>query len=185
MAKTTKISITTKTGDQGDTRLFSGEKVRKNSARLDAYGDLDELVSILSVARHHVSHKNLKSDILLLQRQLFTVGAELATTRGKLNRLKQRVDEEMLQEMENKRMALEELVEIPRGFVIPGNTQASAYLDCARTIARRCERKAVALFNNRDLDNKILLIWLNRLSDYLYLMARSEEKKSLLVKERK
>ena len=75
-----KIKITTKTGDKGTTRLFSGETVSKSSARLETYGDVDELVSLLGIARHHVREERLKEEILWLQRELFIVGAELATT---------------------------------------------------------------------------------------------------------
>lgn len=181
-----KFSITTKTGDQGFSRLFSGEKVLKNSPRLEAYGDLDELVSLLSVARHHVQNKIFKDDILFLQRNLFTIASELATTAEKLARLKTRVDDRMLQTLENKRIALEEQVEIPEGFVIPGaNSLSAAYLDLARCVARRCERKIVGLLKTKDITNEIVLVWFNRLSDYLYLMARFEEKVPLLVRENK
>ena len=179
-----KFSITTKTGDQGFSRLFSGEKVLKNSPRLEAYGDLDELVSLLSVARHHVQNENLKDDILFLQRNLFNVASELATTNEKLVRLKIRVDDQMLQALETRRIALEDQVEIPRDFVIPGaNSLSAAYLDLARCVARRCERKIVGLLEQKEITNETVLVWFNRLSDYLYLMARFEEKIPLLVKE--
>lgn len=179
-----KFSITTKTGDQGFSRLFSGEKVLKNSPRLDAYGDLDELVSLLSVARHHVQNEILKEDILFLQRDLFKIASELATTAEKLTRLKTRVDHQMLQTLEDKRMVLEEQVEIPKGFVIPGgNSLSASYLDLARCIARRCERKIVGLLEEKEISNTIVLVWFNRLSDYLYLLARFEEKIPLLVKK--
>ena len=179
-----KFSITTKTGDQGLTRLFSGEKVLKNSSRLETYGDLDELVSLLSIARHSVTKKELKSDILFIQRQLFTIGSELATTETKLSKLKERVDVKFLEGLETKRIALEEKVEIPRDFIIPGNTLSSAYLDLARAVSRRCERKVVGLISEKSLTNETILIWFNRLSDYLYLMARYEEGTYLLAKEK-
>ena len=178
-----KVSITTKTGDQGLTRLFSGEQVLKDSPRLEAYGDLDELVSVLGVARHHLQPVHLKEEILFLQRSLFIVGSELATTAKKIDRLKERVDSAMLKTLEEKRTALEELVEIPSGFVVPGNSLAGAHLDVARTVARRCERKIVRLLQEKIVDNEILLIWFNRLSDYLYLLARHAEGHPLLVKK--
>lgn len=179
-----KFSITTKTGDQGFSRLFSGEKVLKNSPRLEAYGDLDELVSLLSIARHHVQNEILKEDILFLQRNLFSIASELATTSEKLARLKTRVNDKMLQALEDKRAALEERIEIPKGFVIPGgNSLSASYLDLARSVARRCERKIVGLLEQKEITNEVVLVWFNRLSDYLYLMARFEEKVPLLVKE--
>ena len=179
-----KFSITTKTGDDGTTRLFSGEKVLKNSARLETYGDLDELVSLLGVARQHVQNKSIQEDILSVQRSLFTVASELATTAEKLTRLKQRVDDQMLQALEGKRVALENKVEIPKGFVIPGgNSLSASYLDLARAVCRRCERKIAGLLAAQEITNEIVLVWFNRLSDYIYLMARFEEKTPLLVKD--
>lgn len=177
-----KINITTKTGDKGTSRLFSGEEVSKDSLRLDAYGDLDELVSILSVARHQMSQEVLRADILTLQKEIFTVAAELATTKNKLQKLPHRVDQNFLNKLEKRREALAQTTDIPTDFVIPGATLSAAYLDLARAISRRCERKAVRLFEQNEIDNSLLIIWLNRLSDYLYLVARNEEKKPMLVK---
>jgi len=175
------FSITTKTGDQGRTRLFSCECVWKSSPRLDAYGDIDELACILGIARFYVQPSDLKVDLLYIQRALSTVAAELATTKKKLNKLPQRLDENMLAVLEDKRQTLEAKTSIPKGFVVSGDCLPAAYLDFARTVARRCERKAAGLFEDRHIDNKILIVWLNRLSDYLYLMARFIEKKPTLV----
>ena len=179
-----KIQISTKLGDQGYSSLFSGEKVLKNSPRLEAYGNLDELVSFLSLARHHVRKSRLKKEILNLQKNLFIVSSELATADVKLNQLKQRVDEAMLTNFERTVESLFNVTDIPNGFVIPGTTLASAYLDYARAMSRRCERKIVELFENKHIDNRFLLVWMNRLSEYLYLMARFEEGKPILVKSR-
>lgn len=178
-----KFSITTKRGDKGKTRLFSGEEVSKYSPRLEAYGDLDELVSMLGVARLHVRKEEIKDAILFVQRSLFVAGSELATTKEKLQKLTKRVDGEMLKLLDAKRDALEEVTPIPRGFVVPGGSLASAHLDHARTVARRCERKIVKLFEDKQIENEMLIVWFNRLSDYLYLMARFEEGKPILVKE--
>jgi len=176
-------SITTKTGDEGKTRLFSCELVPKNSPRLEAYGDIDELTCILGLARFHVGDPEIKKDILYLQRTLSTVAAELATTSAKLQKLPKRIDAAMLKDLEDKRETLEVITPIPKGFVVSGDCLPAAYLDFARTVARRCERKVVGLFKDKHIDNKILIIWLNRLSDYLYLMARFIEKKPTMVKE--
>jgi len=168
-------SITTKKGDRGTSRLFSGEEVPKNSPRLEAYGDIDELVAVLGVARHHAKKDNVKEALLYIQRSLFTVAAELATTKEKINRLPKRVDSFMLEALEERRDNLEATITIPQGFVIPGDSLSAAHIDEARTITRRCERKTVGLFQNKIIDNETMLIWLNRLSDYLYLLARAEE----------
>jgi len=171
----TKRSITTRTGDQGTTELFSGETVSKNCPRTRAYGDIDELVSVLGLARATAQREATVSWVLALQQALFTVGAELATSRGGLDRLRDRVDGTMLDRLETVRESLEQQVPSPEGFILPGGTVAGAHLDHARTIARRCERRAVGLKEDGDIDNVVLVIWLNRLSDTLWLLARFEE----------
>ena len=174
-------SITTKKGDQGASRLFSGEVVAKNSPRLETYGDIDELGAVLGIARFHAKKQATKDAILYLQRTLIHVSAELATTPENLKRVKIRVDEKMLGILDQKRDALEATITIPNGFVVSGDSLATAYLEHARTIARRCERKVVGLIQDKIIDNPLVIVWFNRLSDYLYLLARSEEDKPTLA----
>lgn len=178
-------SITTKVGDKGTTFLFSGEEVPKDSPRTMAYGDLDELVSVLGVARCHVANEEIKSDILAIQRDLFVAGAELATALDHVGLLKQRIGEAELRHFELRRDALESRIKMPDGFIIPGGSGAlgAAHLDHARAIARRVERRAVTLQRAGLIDNRNLLVWLNRLSDYLWLLARLEEGESLSLRE--
>ncbi len=183
MSTKIKSSITTKTGDKGQTRLFSCELVSKNSPRLEAYGDLDELACVLGVVRFHIRNQELNAEILAIQRFLSTVAAELATTPEKLDKLKKRVDQESLRNFETKLEDLESRTPILSGFIVSGDHLGSSYLDLARTVARRCERKVVALAEKGLVKNEYLLIWLNRLSDYLYLMARFIEDKPQMVKE--
>ena len=180
-----KPSITTRVGDKGTTFLFSGEEVFKDSPRTDTYGDVDELVSVLGVARCHAAHPDVQVALLDVQRELFTVGAELATAIDHLEGLKQRIDEKALHAFEQRRIALESRIAMPDGFVIPGGSGSagSAHIDHARTIARRLERKSVTLSRSGLITNHSLLIWLNRLSDYLWLLARLEEGESLSLKE--
>ncbi len=168
-------SITTRTGDKGTTHLLSGEKISKHAPQTDAYGDLDEVVSVLGVARSLATNKETAARLIALQRRLFVVGAELATAPERVSLLKERVDETMLAEMDRECAMLEASLPPPRGFVLPGGTTAAAHIDLARAVARRCERKAVGLMKCGLLANQSLLIWLNRLSDYLWLMARLEE----------
>ncbi|MFH0908665.1 MAG: cob(I)yrinic acid a,c-diamide adenosyltransferase [bacterium] len=168
-------SITTKVGDKGTTFLFSGEEVPKNSERTEAYGDLDELVSQLGVARAAASRADTRERVLALQKRLFVVGSELATMPDKLPMLRERVDAKMLAELEAFRVDLESRIKRPPGFVVPGGTLTAAHLDLARTIARRLERKIVGLTRTGELANDVLLVWINRVSDYLWLLARLEE----------
>ncbi len=175
------MSITTRTGDTGTTSLYSGERVDKCSARPAALGDLDELASILGLARLHCTSQRNRNQLLTLQRRLFVVGAEIATTPEKLSRLRRRLDDDLLAELDGWRDALEAEVELPNGFVVPAASPAAAYLDHARAVSRRCERDIVALYRSGDVTNEQLLAWVNRLSDYLYLMARSEEEEPIMV----
>jgi cob(I)alamin adenosyltransferase len=174
------MSITTRVGDKGTTLLFSGERVAKDSPRTEAYGDLDELVSVLGVARCHA--RRSAKDILKLQRELFVVGSELATSQKFVKLLAERVDAGMLADFEKRRETLEAQIKMPDGFIIPGGSLAGAHLDHARTIARRLERKVVGLQRRRLVKNKHLRVWLNRLSDYLWLLARHEEGKATVLK---
>ncbi len=176
------MSITTRIGDKGTTSLFSGEMVPKYSLRTEAYGDIDELNSALGVARALCQREGVLERIHEIQKELFVVGAELATTKECLMLLGERVDASFLARMDQRRDALEAMITMPRGFIIPGGTLAAAHIDLARTIARRCERKAVRLRDEGLIDNEALLVWLNRLSDYLWLLGRFEEGDRVILK---
>lgn len=169
------MSITTKRGDAGETSLFSGERVPKYAARLEAVGDLDELVSALGVARCWVEGEATRGMLLDLQRRLFLVGSEIATSPEQLALLTRRLDAEAVRELDAARDALEARVNAPRGFILPGEARGAAFLDLARAIARRCERHIARLRADGIFVNDHVLIWMNRLSDYLWLLARSEE----------
>ena len=167
------------------TKLFSGEQVPKNSARTDAFGDLDELVSILGVARATSRHGEVREAILEIQRNLFVIGSELATSADKVKRLLVRVDAEMVRELDRKYRNLQARMKKVNGFIIPGGNPSAAHIDLARAIARRCERKVAGLVLSRAVRNQLVLVWMNRLSNYLWLLARQEEGKSMLVRRSK
>ena len=181
----TRKSVATGGGDGGMTRLFSGERVPKNSARTDAFGDLDELVSILGVARATSRRSEVREAILDIQRSLFVIGSELATSADKVKRLLVRVDVEMVRELIRKDEKLRRHMKRLNGFIIPGGSSSAAHIDLARAIARRCERKVAGLVLSRAVRNQLLLVWMNRLSNYLWLLARLEEGKSILVQRSK
>lgn len=163
--------------------MFSGETVSKNAPQTNAYGDLDEVVSLLGIARALTPHESMAKRLVRLQRALFVLGAELATTTGAKDLLGQRVDAAMLSALESEREALEASIKMPTGFVLPGGTPAAAHLDLARAVTRRCERKTVGLVEEGLLDNPTVVIWLNRCSDYLWLLARAEEGDTTLLKD--
>lgn len=176
------MSITTKVGDKGTTFLFSGEEVPKDSPRTEAYGDIDELVSVLGVARSQSTKPEIRDIIFWIQVELFVVATELATERKHLSLVRERIDAERLRKLDQRRDELEAKINMPKGFIIPGGTPVAAVIDHARTIARRCERKTVGLTRDGLVDNPHLLVWLNRLSDLLWLLARYEEGDATVLK---
>lgn len=176
------MSITTKVGDKGTTFLFSGEEVPKDSPRTEAYGDIDELVSVLGVARSFSTNKEISDILFWIQVELFVVATELATDRKMLALVRERIDAARLAQLDARRDALEAKITMPTGFIIPGGTRCAAFIDHARTIARRCERKAVGLHRDGFIENAHLLVWLNRLSDFLWLLARYEEGDATVLK---
>ena len=174
------MSISTKQGDSGHTRLFSGEVVRKTHARPAAYGDLDEAISAMGLARAISVSDRIKREVLKIQKICFVVGAELATTPDELDKLPDRLHPDHLAELEALEAVLEQEIELPPVFIVPGSTGASAALDLARSIVRRAERSVVALMDQdaEAVPNDTLLPWLNRLSDVLFLLARLDEVES-------
>ena len=164
------MSISTKTGDSGDTRLWTGEKVGKDELRVEAYGSLDELSSFLGLARHECELPETKASLESLQRDLLRACSELASPGTRKDGFLGRGDEAAMTEAVH---ALEARIPL-KGFVLPGMTRGSAALDVARTVCRRAERRIVALSRGAPVSPE-LLSWVNRLSDYLFMLARSEE----------
>lgn len=164
------MSITTRTGDDGETGLWSGERIPKDDPRVEAYGTIDELSAALGAARHVCMVDSVIYSIDRIQKDLFKVAGELASVMIPFDRPIRPEDGETLGEL-----IAEIESRIPlTGFVIPGMTQGSAALDIARTIARRAERRVITLSRLSDVSVS-LLIYLNRLSDYLFMLAREEE----------
>ena len=179
------MRIYTRKGDTGTTGLlFGGDRVSKADLRTDAYGTTDEAVSALGLARASIGAETdrievrLAELILRLQRELFVVGAELATHPDRHDRLTDgttRVTEPMVASLEDEIDALEEVVEQPKEFVLPGESTTGAALDLARSIVRRAERKAVRLTNEGGLPDSQVVPYLNRLADLLFVMARAAD----------
>ncbi len=177
------MRIYTKKGDDGTTGLlFGGARVSKADLRTDAYGTTDEAVSALGLARAALTGVSAGSEladlILRLQRELFVVGAELAThveKRGKLTDGTSRVTAEMTTALEHEIDALEAKHAMPAEFVIPGETLAGAAIDLARTTVRRAERRAVALAAQGGLPDSQVVPYLNRLADLLFVIARAAD----------
>ncbi len=166
------MKIYTKTGDGGETGLFGGPRVRKSDRRVEAYGDVDELNAAIGAARTLVEEPEIDAELGQIQGELFCVGAELATPHGAKARVAiPPVDPAWIARLERAMDAWEP--ELPRltQFVLPGGTRTAAALHLARTVCRRAERRAVLLAAETEVD-PVLLAYLNRLSDFLFVAAR-------------
>jgi len=183
-------AVSTTRGDDGTTGLlYGGDRIAKDDPRAEAYGTIDEAVAALGLARANVSSKRrsgvlpaslggLDELILRLQRELFVVGAELATNPdawGRLEDGRTRVSATMVRDLEGLLIDLEANVEMPLEFVVPGETPTSAALELARTILRRAERRAVALRREGLVPGEQLIPYLNRLADLVWVLARAAE----------
>jgi cob(I)alamin adenosyltransferase len=172
------VKIYTKKGDDGTTSLWYGGRVAKTDARTEAYGSIDEANSALGAARALCGsrrHRDLGSDLLQLQRDLFVAGAELATAPEASERLEDgvsRITDGMVEGLEVDIDRYMSQVELPPQFVIPGGTELSAALDVARSAIRRAERRVVALRDSDGLASEAVLRFLNRASDLAFAMAR-------------
>jgi cob(I)alamin adenosyltransferase len=169
------VRIYTKRGDDGTTGLLYGGRVSKGDASTEAYGSVDESVAALGLARALAPGTELSALILRLQRELFVVGADLATNpreRGKLTAGVSLVTPEMTEELERLIDRSVEEHPLPQEFIVPGANPASAAIDLARTLVRRAERRAVELREGGATTNADALRYLNRLSDLLFCLAR-------------
>ncbi|MET0801479.1 MAG: cob(I)yrinic acid a,c-diamide adenosyltransferase [Actinomycetota bacterium] len=169
--------IYTKTGDDGTTGLLFGGRVSKDDLLTEAYGTTDEAVAMLGLARASTIDGTIAAEILALQRELFVVGADLATNpdaRAKLHPGVSLVTAEMTERLEARIDALVADRPLPGVFVVPGANPASAALDVARATIRRAERAVVALEHAGRATNAEVGRYLNRLSDLLFVLARRE-----------
>lgn len=169
------MRIYTKTGDDGTTGLLYGGRVSKADAAAEAYGSVDEAVAALGAARAAAADPEAAALVLRLQRELFVVGADLATNpeqRAKLTPGVSLATPEMVDALEGLIDGLVADHPLPNEFVVPGANPASATLDLARTAVRRAERRTVELRDAGRTVNPDALRYLNRLSDLLFVMAR-------------
>ena len=174
------MKIYTRTGDAGDTGLFGGGRVAKDDPRVEAYGDVDELNAVLGMARAVERMPRIDEVLVPLQRDLFAIGALLATPdREKMAQHleKARIDEGRVAELERAIDDAESELEPLRAFIVPGGTPKAAALHVARTVCRRAERHVVTLQRSVELPG-LVVIYLNRLSDLLFTLARLANKRA-------
>lgn len=170
------MKIYTRTGDAGDTGLFGGGRVPKNHPRVEAYGDVDELNAAVGFARSIEQMPRIDEVLVPIQRDLFAIGALLATPdRVKMRQHleKARVDDDRVAQLERAIDDCDRELEPLRSFIVPGGTPKAAALHVARTVCRRAERRVVSLSESGiDEMPAVVVIYLNRLSDLLFTLAR-------------
>lgn len=172
------MRIYTKKGDDGSTGLLYGGRVGKDDPRTEVYGTLDETVSALGVARAGGLVDRVSEIVIRIQREMFVVGAQLATSlenQAKLSEGVSKVTPEMTARCESDIDALLEEHPLPQEFILPGATMGSAGLDLARSTVRRAERQAVALMKAGQVPDPEIIRYLNRVSDLLFALARYQE----------
>ena len=166
------MKIYTKKGDTGETSLFGGQKVSKAADRIEAYGTVDELNSIIGMVLTHPQTEKGKKWLTIIQNQLFVLGADLATPFDK----KVKIDRTNLEQVVFLEHAIDEMAEqLPamKSFILPGGTKAAAALHLARTICRRAERLTVSCRQREEISD-VVITYLNRLSDFLFMLSRFE-----------
>ena len=171
------MKIYTKTGDKGETGLYGGTRISKASARVESYGNIDELNAAIGVAKSHIEDEDIIKQLKQIQFDLFTVGSEASTPIDKLflangkARLPLVISEKEIEELEVWMDAMDEKVEPLQYFILPGGGKAATFLHVARTVCRRAERSLVFLNQSEEVRAE-LIKYLNRLSDYLFVLAR-------------
>ena len=171
----TIMKIYTGQGDNGRTALFSGERVDKDSGRISTYGTFDELNSILGLALTFCHNQQVREILASIQNTLFTAGSDLATTSRKGT---YRIQETDWRNLESSIDELDLELENLKDFILPGGSQGAAFLHLARTTCRRAERLLVNLMKNEEDVSTDLLVYMNRLSDLLFVLGRYENFKA-------
>ncbi len=164
------MGVYTKTGDDGTTGLYTGERVSKNSLRVQVYGTIDEANSALAISRAFAKNEDVKKKIFNLQKIMPLLMADLASINQS-----PLIKDEHVKQLEKEIDEMESSLPKLTAFIIPGDSQAGAFLDLARTITRRAERKFMELAQN-GATHKVDEIFLNRLSDYCFMLMRIEDK---------
>lgn len=174
------FKIYTKTGDKGETSLFGGKRLPKNHIRIDAYGTVDELNSYIGLVRDAAENNGIREDLKTIQDRLFSLGANLASDPDKEMQTPDILDSD-IQFLENRMDEMDEGLESLKNFILPGGHTTVSFCHVARCVCRRAERLTVELHYNESVD-PIVIQYLNRLSDYLFILSR-QLAKELSVEE--
>jgi ATP:cob(I)alamin adenosyltransferase len=169
------MSVYTKTGDKGETSLYDGTRIPKNSLRVEVYGTIDEVNTQISFAQKAVLNNKTKKILNMIQHKLFILAGEIATfDQEKRSRKSSSIKDKDINELEQIIDDYSKNLEAVQSFVLPGKIESSSRLHVARTVTRRAERLIVELSNHEDV-REVLIKYLNRLSDVMYIFARDED----------
>ncbi|MAU55687.1 MAG: ATP:cob(I)alamin adenosyltransferase [Dehalococcoidia bacterium] len=174
--------IYTYNGDKGQTNLFLGGTISKSDLRVETYGTVDEVVSSLGFAKTQCKTKEVIDILEILQNSLFIVGAELSANQDssskneKVDQLINTIESKNIKELEDLIDSISKRIDLGNEFILPGTSSGSSSIDITRTIVRRLERLVVRLNEKIALRNKYILIFINRMSDLLFVLARLEDK---------
>ena len=171
--------VYTRSGDSGETGLLYGGRISKADLLAEAFGTVDEAISMMGLARAHSGSDRVRRSLMRIQRDLYVLMAELATSPDHRSRLVETstvVTAEMVEDLEKAIDDLRDEFEMPAAFVVPGGSPASAAMDTARAICRTAERRIVALKEAGRLQSDDVLRYMNRASDLLFTLARFEDR---------
>jgi cob(I)alamin adenosyltransferase len=176
MTMVTLNRIYTRGGDQGETSLGNGDRVDKNDLRIEAYGTVDEVNSLIGIIRFHLSNDTIADKMLnRIQNDLFDLGADLCIPQKNEHDNDLRIVQSQVDRLEKEIDKMNEKLQPLNSFVLPGGTLAAAYLHQARTVTRRAERILTSL-SRREMINPCAISYINRLSDHLFVMSRMVNK---------
>jgi len=165
------MKIYTKTGDTGETGLFGGDRVTKDAPRIEGYGAVDELNSLIGIIRALRPGKKIDQVLRTIQSDLFVLGADLATRKANKRSLIPRISRSHIASVEKTIDSFQLSLRPLKAFILPGGTVAASHVHYARTVCRRAERSTVRLSRSEEI-NENALVYLNRLSDLLFVLAR-------------
>lgn len=173
------MKIYTRTGDSGSSSLLFGRRLSKSDPKIESYGTLDTAISAMGLARAFCDNQMVKQILFQTQRELFVVGAELASDPQMHDQLSVQfgsVTKKMILKLEEWIDEIDKIVDIPQAFIVPGASAGSGAIDLARSLLRASERRIVGEQEEGRVDNPNLLGYVNRLSDLLFMLARLEDK---------
>ena len=175
--------IYTKTGDKGDTALGDGSRISKDSERVTAYGNVDELNASLGIVKNY-ANKKMKQILSEIQNDLFDLGADLCVPDEKESKKKLRISTNQIKKLESNIDQMNKSLKPLKSFILPGGSETASFMHLSRTICRRAERSIVSLKRNEKI-NENTLKYLNRLSDWLFVASRldNQEKSSEILWE--